>query len=83
MKTVKDKEYSFLHTKSRLKERYGLELYRDEYDTICKNVKIVNGVFEMNGEKKQKVVKILFKGRKVTFVYGIGCDYITTALPPR
>jgi hypothetical protein len=83
MKTAKNKEYSFQHTKKRLKERYGLDLYRDEYNTICQNTKIMQGVLELCGEKKQKVVQCLFKGRRVTFVYGLGCDYVTTALPPK
>ena len=81
MKTVKDREYSFRHTRARLKERYGLELYRDEYETICQNTKIMNGVLELNGEKKQKIVKAHFKGKIVTFVYALGCDYVTTVLP--
>ena len=83
MKTVKNKDYSFRHTKARLKERYGLELYRDEYNTICQNTKIMQGVLELCGEKKQKIVKVHFKGKVVSFVYGLGCDYVTTALPPK
>jgi ATP-dependent Clp protease adapter protein ClpS len=83
MKTKKNKEYSFQHTKARLKERYGLELYKDEYNTICQNTKIMQGVLELMGEKKQKIVTVHFKGKRVKFVYGIGCDYVTTALPPK
>ena len=83
MKTVKNKSYSFQHTRDRLKERYGLELYRDEYETICINTKVMQGVLELCGEKKQKIVRVRFKGKVVTFVYGLGCDYITTALPPK
>jgi hypothetical protein len=83
MKTVKNRAYSFEHMKQRLQERYGLSITQEEYDTICKNTKIVNGVLEIMGEKKQKICKIQFKGKLETIVYSLGCDYITTVLPPK
>lgn len=81
MKTKKDKSYSFRHTQERLKERYKLDITRPEYDTICQNAKKLRGELEQNGKKMQKIVKASFKGKVVTFVYGLGCDYVTTVLP--
>jgi high-affinity nickel permease len=81
MKTKKDKDYSFRHTKARLKERYYLDITRSEYDEICENAKALRGELERNGEKMQKIVKARFKGKTVTFVYALGCDWVTTVLP--
>lgn len=81
LKTKKDREYSFRHTQERLMERYRLDISRDEYDTICFNAKVLRGDLERNGEVMQKIVKARFKGKIVTFVYGLGCDYVTTVLP--
>ena len=81
MRTKKDKAYSFRHTQERLKERYQLDITRPEYDTICQNAKALRGELERNGKQMQKIVKARFKGKYVTFVYGLGCDYVTTVLP--
>jgi hypothetical protein len=83
MKTKKDRDYSFRHTNYRLNERYGLSITQKEYDTICKNVKIMNGVLEEMGERRQKIVQIEFKGKLVSFVYEFDRDYITTVLTPK
>lgn len=83
MKTKKDKTYSFLHTQARLKERYNLEITRAEYDAICDKAKQLRGELERNGKTMQKIVKASFKGKIVTFVYALGCDYVTTVLPPK
>jgi high-affinity nickel permease len=81
LKTKKDKAYSFSHTQARLKERYKLDITRSEYDTVCENAKALRGELERNGKTMQKIVKARFKGKIVTFVYGLGCDYVTTVLP--
>jgi len=81
LRTKKDKTYSFLHTQVRLKERYGLDITRVEYDSVCQNAKALRGELERNGRIMQKIVKAKFKGKTVTFVYGLGCDYVTTVLP--
>jgi high-affinity nickel permease len=81
LRTKKDKAYSFSHTQARLKERYDLHITRSEYDEICVNAKALKGELERNGEKMQKIVKAKFKGKMVTFVYGLGCDYVMTVLP--
>lgn len=83
MKTKKNRAYSFEHTKQRLQERYGLSLTQDDYDHLCKVAKMANGLLEALGEKKQKIVTLGFKNREVICVYGLGCDYITTVLPPK
>ena len=38
MKTIKDRTYSFNHTKKRLKERYGIDISIDDYDYLCTKV---------------------------------------------
>jgi hypothetical protein len=38
MKTIKDRNYSFNHTKERLKERYGIDISIDDYDYLCTKV---------------------------------------------
>jgi hypothetical protein len=38
MKTIKDRTYSFHHTRDRLKERYGIDLDMEGYDFICHKV---------------------------------------------
>ena len=39
MKTVKDKNYSFNHTRQRLKERYGIDdLSMEQYNYMCEKI---------------------------------------------
>ena len=38
MKTVKDRQYSFEHTRKRLKERYDININMEQYDQICQKV---------------------------------------------
>jgi len=38
MKTVKDRKYSFNHTKQRIKERYNRDVSREWYDNMCNRI---------------------------------------------
>jgi len=39
MKTIKDLEYSFNHTKDRILERYDIKITRAFYDNMCLDMK--------------------------------------------
>ena len=43
MKTIKDRNYSFNHTKKRLKERYNLDITMNEYDALC-GIKVLKSI---------------------------------------
>jgi hypothetical protein len=83
MKTKKDRAYSFEHTKQRLQERYSMVLSKADYEHLCRCAKLGNGLLEALGEKKQKIVQVELRGRIITVVYGLGCEYVTTVLPPK
>jgi len=53
-KTVKDRSYSFNHTKQRLSERYGIDINQDHYDILCDNIKNNKGVVLVMIEKQKK-----------------------------
>jgi hypothetical protein len=39
-KTVKDRNYSFKHTKDRLKERYDIDISEDDYNYLCEKIEM-------------------------------------------
>lgn len=81
MKTIKDKEYSFNHTKERLKERFNLSLTRNEYKMLCNICDLKTLVTKEN--KDQEIHKIFFKDRYIMFTFNTKKGWITTALPER
>jgi len=82
MKTKKDIDYSFEHTKQRLAERYGLWLTRPEYVQLCTSVQNYKGQYESTAGDVQKVVAVPFRGVLVTCVYSWNRSCITTVLKP-
>lgn len=44
MKTIKDRDYSFIHTKRRLLERYAIIIERTDYEYLCNRVKTKDDV---------------------------------------
>ena len=84
-KTIKDREYSFNHTRARLKERYGIELDMEGYDHIChrvKNHKDVKLIMKENKQDKLQYIYDLdyhFRG-KIRVVWSDERQCITTAL---
>lgn len=86
MKTIKDKEYSFNHTKERLRERFDLLLTKKEYKSLCNicksDVKYLNTLVIKESED-QEIHKIFFKGCNIKFTFNNKKGYITTALPER
>jgi len=86
MKTIKDKEYSFNHTKKRLKERFDLLLTWNDYEILCGictcNCPYINTLVVKENEE-QEIHKIFFKGKYIKFIFNTRKEWITTALPDR
>jgi hypothetical protein len=85
MKTVKDRAYSFNHTKERLLERYGIFITIKDYNKLCKKIKDNNGVVMVMMESQkgdtQYTYDLDFKeGQPIRVVWSNIRDCITTAL---
>ncbi len=84
MKTKKDREYSFNHTKQRLSERYGIKIDRKQYDHICFKVKNHKDVNLIMAEDKQNGLQFIYdylhNGKTIRVVWSDERDCITTAL---
>jgi hypothetical protein len=93
MKTIKDIEYSYKHTKDRFKERYDIELSRNDYDHLCDIIRnsLENVDFVTNADIWVEHLKndtqyiigfpLKLKGKDVVVVWSEQRDCITTALP--
>jgi len=85
MKTIKDREYSFNHTKKRLKERYGIDITIDDYNYLCTKV-ITNDditliMMEKQDNDTQYTYDLDFKYRGIIRVVWSGSrQCITTVL---
>lgn len=63
-------EYSYLHTKERLLERYDLEISRKEYDNLNQIIlHLPPAKFEEDANEMQGIFYKNFKGKEVIFVY--------------
>lgn len=84
MKTIKDEEYSFNHTKERLLERFNLSLSKEEYKILCElcmtKVSYINSLVIKESED-QEIHQLFFKGHNIKFTFNNKKGYITTALP--
>ncbi len=87
-KTVKDINYSFEHTKQRLKERYNIDIQRSHYDHLCekikqnKDVELIESEYQENDT--QHIYDISFRyTRVIRVVWSEKRQYITTALKRR
>ena len=85
MKTKKDREYSFNHTKERLLERYDIDISHKDYDYLC--TKIINNdgittvMIEEQDNDTQYTYDIVFKYiTTVRVVWSETRQCITTAL---
>lgn len=81
MKTIKDKEYSFNHTKERLLERFNLSLNRKEYEILCNLIN--NKTLLVKENNIQEIHLILWKNKRIKAVFNTKKQYITTVLPER
>ena len=79
LRTKKDEKFSFLHTRQRMSERYGLELNWKEYRTLSRDMKLAK---EYTSEKQgQRVSTLMFKGTPVIVVFDEKRQRVTTVLP--
>lgn len=88
MKTKKDIEYSFNHTKQRILERYNFELSRHDYDSMCEKIKSKKDIVYIMMEKQkgdtQYTYDIQFKHRRdIRVVWSEKRQCITTVLKRR
>lgn len=88
MKTIKDIEYSFNHTKDRFKERYDIDISKNDYDHLCditrNNFQYIDFVsVEKQKHDTQYVIDLpsKFKGKNIRIVWSIARDCVTTVLP--
>ena len=79
MKTVKDRAYSFSHTRERLLQRCQVSMSLDEYNELCQRF-IDKKVTIDNVEGEQVVFLTGFKGNMIKFVWSSNRKLITTAL---
>lgn len=78
MKTIKDKEYSFNHTKERMIERFNLSLNRKEYETLCGLISEKTLLIKENNI--QEIHIISWKNKQIKVVFNSEKKYITTVL---
>jgi len=78
MKTIKDKNYNFNHTKERLKERFNLSLTLNEYESLCNDV--CGSTLIVKESRDQEIHKIFFKDLYIKFTFNRKNGRITTVL---
>lgn len=88
MKTKKDKNYSFEHTKQQLKKRYNIDILREHYDHLCEKIKQNKDVelieIEYQKDDKQFIYDMSFRYTSVIrLVWSEKRQCITTALERR
>lgn len=88
MKTKKDRNYSFEHTKLRLLQRYDLEITQDHYDFLCHMIRHEIGTTLVSTEKQKGDTQHIYDLRHdlyspIRVVWSEKKGYITTALPRR
>jgi len=81
MKTKKDKQYSLNHVNQRLKERFDLPpMTMEEFDFLSNDLRMDKSNVILIENDDQEIHMLRYKGKKVTFVYSIEREYITTAM---
>lgn len=85
MKTVKDRNYSFNHTKLRLLQRYNLVITMDHYDFLCHMIKNNIGRTLVEVEKQKSDVQYIYDLKwdlmpKIRVVWSEKRQRITTAI---
>lgn len=73
--------YYYTHTLERMEERYGVLLYKVEYDTMCNLVTNGKGIYGDRLTKEKELWFIQFMGRILPVVYDRTCSKIVTVLP--
>jgi len=77
------KDYNFMHTQQRARQRYNLILNRSNYEQLCSEIKQKKFVQLRSTFKKkhQDIYKIKFKNTTLYVMYKEQGNRITTALP--
>ena len=82
MKTNRnDPNYSFQHTKQRMKERYNLDINEVEYKELCLNcIKGEKTHNESTPKGDQEIYKVMFKNIEIITVYQTWKKQVSTVL---
>lgn len=84
MKTIKDIEYSFDHTRERISERYGIDITREDYNELCRRANLKENVEFMSEDSQKNDVQVVlvmpFKDVQLKVVWSTSRQCITTAL---
>ena len=85
MKTVKDRNYSFEHTKLRILQRYNIQITQDHYDYFCHMIKNNIGVTLISEEEQKGDIQKIYDLKhdidpKIRVVWSEVRQCITTAL---
>jgi len=89
MKTKKDIEYSFNHTRDRILERYDFKITREFYDGMCKDVSdLTSAVNLVNIENQNNDTQMIFDIKykfmdSIRVVWSDKRECITTAIKRR
>ena len=85
MKTVKDRAYSFNHTRERLELRYGILINEQDYNAMCERIDKKQDVRLISSENQKKEVQqtydMFFKSKSIKVVWSKAKRCIKTALP--
>ena len=80
MKTKKDINYSFQHTKNRILERYKKVIDRKWYDEMCERIKDGHGFTYLDSAKDSGDTQLIVKVENIIVVWSENRQCITTAL---
>ena len=77
------RDYNFIHTQQRARQRYNLILNRSNYEQLCRDIRQKKFVQLSSTFRKshQQVYKIKFKNTILYVLYKDEGNRITTALP--
>jgi len=80
---TKLRDYNFIHTQQRARQRYNLVLNRSNYEQLCTEIKQKKFISLTRTHKKsyQEVYKVKFKNTTLYVLYKEQGNRITTALP--
>lgn len=81
MKTIKNREYSYNHTKQRMLERFNIHINKRDYNKLCSLIS--SRTIVMRESVTQEVHIIEWKNQTFTVVFNTEKSCITTVLPKR
>jgi len=81
MKTIKNREYSYNHTKQRMLERFNIHINKRDYNKLCSLIS--SRTIVMRESVTQEIHIIDWKEKIFTVVFNTEKNCITTVLPER